>query len=69
MVGRVRYTGELLVAFMRPGEPIERVVAENGVRAWEHAVGMISRRDVLQHGDILTVRRNDLPLTQPEEED
>jgi hypothetical protein len=57
------------VSFMRPGEPIERMVAKDGANAWEHAISMISHRDQLQHGDILSVRRNDLPLTQPEEED
>ncbi len=48
---------QLVVSFMRTGEPIERMAAADGAGAWDNAILMISRREILQHGDMLVVRR------------
>jgi hypothetical protein len=49
--------GALVVIFYRDGEPHEVIFANDGDHAWAHAVHLITKRETLQHGDTLTVRR------------
>jgi hypothetical protein len=48
-----------IVAFHRQDEPVESIYARDGVHAWNHAIHLIVKREVLQAGDTLTVRAAD----------
>jgi hypothetical protein len=48
-----------IVAFRRQDEPVESIYARDGVHAWNHAIHLIVKREVLQAGDTLTVRAAD----------
>ena len=59
MVARTQpFYGELVVSFMRDGEPAERTVCRDGNHACENAIAIISRRETLQAGDLLSVNRH-----------
>ena len=57
-----------MVAFSRDGEPNEVTIAKDGQKAHKIARLAIARRDELQAGDQLTVRKADdgIDLTAPE---
>jgi hypothetical protein len=60
MVARVQsYYGHLLVTFTTDGDESEIQLVSSGERALRVALQMIAKRDVLRHGDQLTVRRAD----------
>jgi hypothetical protein len=58
-MARTRPQGELVVTFVRDGEPPESRHVRNGKEAWASAVSLIARHDELRHGDVLTVARSD----------
>jgi hypothetical protein len=47
----------LVVIFYRDNEPAEVVFANDGDHAWSHALHLITKREKLQAGDTITVRR------------
>jgi hypothetical protein len=55
MVARTRPDGELVVIFSRDGEPPDSRYVSDGKQAWASAIALISAREQLQHGDVLTV--------------
>jgi hypothetical protein len=60
MVARVQsYYGHLLVTFTADGDEPEIQLVSSGERAIRVAIQMIAKRDVLRHGDQLTVTRAD----------
>jgi hypothetical protein len=58
MVARTQ-TESGLVAFQRDGEPVESIYVQDGRRACTQALHLIAKRDHLQAGDVLSVRRAD----------
>jgi hypothetical protein len=60
MVARVQsHHGHLLVTFTTDGEEPEVQLVSSGERALKVALLMIAKRDVLRHGDQLSVKRAD----------
>ncbi len=62
MIARVQVvkTGSTLrVIFSRLGEQPEVMIARDGEHAWAHCIALISAREEMRHGDVLTVRRAD----------
>jgi hypothetical protein len=55
MVARTQSSHGLIVAFRRDGEPPETVFCQDGVRAWAHAIHLITKHEALQAGDTLQV--------------
>jgi len=58
MVARIRIE-TLAVIFSRDGEDPETIIAENGVKAWAHAIRLIGQRQELHAGDQLLVQHYD----------
>ncbi len=64
MIARVQVvkTGsQLRVIFHRVGEEPEVLIARDGEHAWQHAIALISAREDMRHGDVLSVRRTSEP--------
>jgi hypothetical protein len=59
MVARTHPDGSLVVVFFREGELTEEIAAKDGVDAWAQAIRLITKRQQLQSGDVLLVRRAD----------
>jgi hypothetical protein len=52
----------LVVTFSRDGEEPEEMFAGDGQRAWQNAIALIAKRELLLSGDTLTVRRTEEDL-------
>jgi hypothetical protein len=46
----------LRVVFHRIGQEPEVMIARDGEHAWQHAIAIISAKEEMRHGDVLSVR-------------
>jgi hypothetical protein len=53
----VKTGSTLRVVFHRLNEEPQVLIARDPAHAWQHCISLISAREDMQHGDVLTVRR------------